>query len=144
VLDLCDQKAISKGLQGKFSVYHAAAVGLARGKAGLAEFTDEAVNDPQVRRVRERVAATADPSVAEDAVRIEVEIDGGERVHKEVEHALGNLARPMSDRELEGKFRDQAAMPADKADALIALCWKLGELADMRALIEASVPQSGK
>lgn len=142
VLDLCNQKAISKGLQGKFSVFHAAAIGLARGKAGLEEFSDATVNDPAVRYVRERVTATADPSVAEDAVRIEVEIDGGERIRKVVEHAVGNLARPMSDRELEAKFRDQAArvLPAGKADAVIALCWKLGELDDVRALVEAATP----
>ena len=36
VLDLCNQQNITKGLQGKFSVYHGAAVGLVRGKGGLA------------------------------------------------------------------------------------------------------------
>ena len=45
VLDLCNQQNITKGLQGKFSVYHGAAVGLVRGKAGIQEYTDEAVND---------------------------------------------------------------------------------------------------
>jgi hypothetical protein len=45
VLDLCNQKDITRGLQGKFSVYHGAAIGLVRGRGGLAEFTDEAVND---------------------------------------------------------------------------------------------------
>ena len=35
VLDLCNQTGITKGLQGKFSVYHGAAVGLVRGKAGI-------------------------------------------------------------------------------------------------------------
>ena len=34
VLDLCNQQNITRGLQGKFSVYHGAAVGLVRGKAG--------------------------------------------------------------------------------------------------------------
>ena len=53
VLDLCNQQDITKGLQGKFSVYHGAAVGLVRGKAGIREYTDEAVNDPAVKRVRE-------------------------------------------------------------------------------------------
>ena len=53
VLDLCNQTGITKGLQGKFSVYHGAAVGLVRGKAGIQEYTDAAVNDPAVKRVRE-------------------------------------------------------------------------------------------
>ena len=55
VMDLCNQQGITKGLQGKFSVYHGAAIGLVRGKAGIQEYTDEAVNDPQIKRVRELV-----------------------------------------------------------------------------------------
>src|SRR2546430_17559370 len=39
VLDLCNQQNITKGLQGKFSVYHGAAVGLVRGKARIKEYT---------------------------------------------------------------------------------------------------------
>jgi 2-methylcitrate dehydratase PrpD len=142
VLDLCNKKAISKGLEGKFSIYHAAAIGLVRGKAGLGEFTDETVNNPDVKRVRERVAATADPTVAEDAARIEVELAGGERVRKVVEHALGNLGRPMTDRELEEKFRDQAArvLPRERVQALIGLCWKLHELEDVGRLLKETIP----
>ena len=60
VLDLCNQTGITKGLQGKFSVYHGAAVGLVRGKAGIQEYTDAAVNDPAVKRVRELARATGD------------------------------------------------------------------------------------
>ena len=144
VLDLCSKKAISKGLECKFSIYHAAAIGLVRGKAGLDEFTDETVNDPEVKRVRELTTASADPAVAEDAARIEVELAGGERIGKVVEHALGNVARPMSDGQLEEKFRDQAArvLPPDRVDSLIALCWKLGELDDMRRVIQGTVPHA--
>ena len=70
VLDLCNQQNITKGLQGKFSVYHGAAVGLVRGKGGLREYTDEAVNDPAIKRVRELTTATGDPSVTEDQVHV--------------------------------------------------------------------------
>ena len=143
VIDLCNKKQISKGLEGKFSVFHAAAIGLVRGKAGLREFTDETVNDPDVKLVREqRVTATPDPTVAEEAVRVEVELASGERIQKQVDHAIGNLGRPMTDRELEEKFRDQAtlALPADRVDRAVGLCWKLGEIDDVRGLVEAAVP----
>src|SRR5512140_1220804 len=69
VMDLCNQQGITKGLQGKFSVYHGAAIGLVRGKAGIREYTDEAVNDPQIKRVRELVSAEGDPSITEDQSR---------------------------------------------------------------------------
>jgi len=144
VLDLCNKKYITRGLEGKFSVYHAAAIGLVRAKAGLSEFTDETVNDPEVREVRSQVSAVAEPNLAEDAVRVEVELRNGERISKQVDHAIGNLARPMSDRELELKFQDQAArvLPQKQVSDLIALCWRVGELSDMRELIDAAVPRS--
>jgi 2-methylcitrate dehydratase PrpD len=144
VLDLCNKKNIRVGLEGKFSVFHAAAIGLVRGKAGLREFTDEAVNDPDVKAVREtKTTAVADPSVAEDAVRVEVELKNGKLIAKNVDHAIGNLGRPMTNRELEEKFRDQATLvlPAPQVNELIALCWRTGELTDMQELIAAATPR---
>jgi 2-methylcitrate dehydratase PrpD len=144
VLDLCNKKDIKVGLEGKFSVFHAAAIGLVRGKAGLREFTDETVNDPDVKAVRMMTQATADSSVAEDAVQVEVELKGGQRISQRVDHAIGNLGRPMTDRELEEKFRDQASLvlPAQQVNELIALCWKTGDLADVRQLVTAAVPRA--
>jgi 2-methylcitrate dehydratase PrpD len=131
------------GLEGKFSVFHAAAIGLVRGKAGLREFTDETVNDAEVKAVREKTTATADPSVPEDAVKVEVELESGERIARNVDHALGNLGRPMTDRELEEKFRDQATLilSAQQVNEVIALCWKTADLTEVRELIGATVPR---
>jgi len=105
VMDLCNQQGITKGLQGKFSVYHGAAIGLVRGKAGIREYTDEAVNDPQIKRVRELVSAVGDPSITEDQARIEVELASGVKFNRFVEQSLGNIHRPMTDKQLEAKFR---------------------------------------
>lgn len=137
VLDLCNQQTITRGLQGKFSVYHGAAVGLVRGKAGLQEYTDEAVNDPQIKRVRERVTAVGDPSLTEDQAHIEVELQHGPQVSWFVEQSLGNLHRPMTDRQLEDKFRDQAVLtlPAAQAEPLIQHCWHIDELEDVGELV---------
>jgi 2-methylcitrate dehydratase PrpD len=143
VLDLCNKRDIGKGLEGKFSVYHAAAIGLVRGRGGIAEFTDATVNDPEVKRVRETLTiAVADRSIAEDEVIAEVTLASGERVVKHVEHAIGNLARPMTDGELEDKFRDQSApvLGAQRTNELMALCWSVDKLADCRTLIEATAP----
>jgi 2-methylcitrate dehydratase PrpD len=144
VMDLCNQQNITKGLQGKFSVYHGAAIGLVRGKAGIKEYTDEAVNDPSIRRVRESVAAVGDPSITEDQAHIEVELIGGAKLTRFVEQSLGNIHRPMSDKQLEDKFRDQAvaALPGAQVEKAIELCWKIDELEDVAELIRTIVPQA--
>jgi 2-methylcitrate dehydratase PrpD len=142
VLDLCNQQNITKGLQGKFSVYHGAAVGLVRGKGGLREYTDEAVNDPAIKRVRELTTATGDPSVTEDQVHVEVELRDGRKLSKFVEQSLGNIHRPLTDKQLEEKFRDQAilVLPAREVESVIQLCWKMDQLDDVGDLVTATVP----
>ncbi len=142
VLDLCNQQNITKGLQGKFSVYHGAAVGLVRGKAGNQEYTDEAVNDPRVKNVRELTTAIGDPLITDDQSHVEVELASGERLSHFVAQSLGNVNRPLSDRQLEDKFRDQAVptLPAADVDALIRLCWQIDALDDVGELVAAAVP----
>ena len=142
VLDLCNQQNIARGLQGKFSVYHGAAVGLVRGKGGLREYTDEAVNDPAIKRVRESATAVGDPAITEDQAHIEVELKDGRRLTKFVEQSLGNIHRPLSDRQLEDKFRDQAVLvlSAGDVDRLIELCWRIDVLEDVGELVNAAVP----
>jgi len=137
VIDLCNQTNITKGLQGKFSVYHGAAIGLVRGKAGIREYTDEAVNDPPIKRVRELATAAGDESITEDQAHIEVELANGQKFTRFVEKSLGNIHRPLSDRQLEDKFRDQAVMvlPAQQASKLIEQTWRIDDLADVNELI---------
>ena len=142
VLDLCNKKTISRGLEGKYSIYHSAAVGLLRGKAGLQEYTDVAVNDPAVAYVRERITAVADKTITEDQSHIEVEFTDGRKASHFVRESLGNLRRPLSDSQLEDKFRDQALLLLSPAqiDRLIELCWRFEDLANGNDLVMATVP----
>jgi 2-methylcitrate dehydratase PrpD len=143
VLDLCNKREITRGLEGKYSIYHAAALGLVRGRAGVREFTDEAVNDPAVRRVRERVTATADNAVTEDQSRIEVELGDGRKISRFVEESLGNLRKPLSDRDLEEKLLDQSvpALTEARARKLIELCWSIDTLDNAADIVAATTPQ---
>ena len=144
VLDLCNQQNITTGLQGKFSVYHGAAVGLVRGRAGIQEYSDEAVNDATVKRVRESATATGDGSLSEDQARVEVELADGRVLRHAVEQSLGNIHRPLTDAQLDTKFRAQAvlALPESQVDGALSLCWRIAELRDVAELINASVPSA--
>jgi 2-methylcitrate dehydratase PrpD len=143
VLDLCNKKQISTGLEGRFSVYHGAAVGLVKGKARLQEYTDATVNDPVIRRVREMAVAEGDPAVTEDQARVRVTLRNGESVEHFVEQSLGNVHRPLSDRQLDQKFRDQAvlALPEASVDQLLARCWQMDTLDTLAPLLAAAVPE---
>ncbi|HLF13098.1 MAG TPA: MmgE/PrpD family protein [Gammaproteobacteria bacterium] len=142
VLDLCNKSNLTRALESKYSIYHAAAIGLIRGKGGLQEFTDAAIRDRELQRVRSVTTAIADPTVTEDQVHIEVTLSSGETLTHFVEQSLGNVHRPLSNEQLADKFLDQAvlALPRSQAEALIEQTWRIDELADVGELARATVP----
>ncbi|MFL6663618.1 MAG: MmgE/PrpD family protein [Rhizobacter sp.] len=136
VLELTGKKEPRDGLQGKFSVYHGAAVGLIHGRAGEEEFSDAVVNDPRVVALRAKVHATADDAIDEAAVDATAVLADGRRVRVRVDHAIGSLERPLSDAELEAKFHALVAprLGEPKARDITAACWRLATVADVREL----------
>jgi 2-methylcitrate dehydratase PrpD len=142
VLELTGKKTPQAGLEAKFSVYHSAAVAIIHGAAGEAEYSDACVRDPRVIALRGRVTATEDGGMHEDQTRVAIRLRNGKTVEKFVEHAIGSLDRPMSDADLEAKFRGltAAVLPAAQVDRLIALCWDIGKLKDAAEVARASVP----
>ena len=58
-----------------------------------------------VASLRDRVSTSIDSSLHEDQVRITVIAKDGRRVEKFVEHAVGSLDHPMSDKDLEAQVR---------------------------------------
>jgi 2-methylcitrate dehydratase PrpD len=143
VLELTGKKTPQVGLEGKFSVYHSAAVALIHGAAGEAEYSDDAVRDAQVIAIRDRVTATLDPAMHEDQTRVTVRLKDGRVLEKFVEHAIGSLSRPMSDADLETKFRGlvKGVLSTREADRLIGLCWDIGTRTDAGEVARASVPR---
>ncbi len=129
------------GLEGKFSVFHAAAVATILGSAGEAQFSDGCVRDPRVVSLRERVTATPDPGLSMTEARVAIHLTDGRIVSRHVEHALGTLGRPMSDADLETKFRSQTEHllgPAQR-DELLRLCWSVATLKDAGAVARAAI-----
>ncbi|MDH5263801.1 MAG: MmgE/PrpD family protein [Betaproteobacteria bacterium] len=142
VLELTGKKEPQDGLQGKFSVYHGCAAGLLFGRAGEAEYDDAIVRREDVTALRRKVVATVDDSIDEASADVTAVLRDGRRERVFVEHAIGSLERPMTDADLEGKFRTLAepVIGAERAARLMAACWGLGEARDAGALAESGRP----
>lgn len=142
VLELTGKKTPQVGLEGKFSVYHSAAVAVIDGKAGEEEYSDERVRDAKVIALRDKVHAVASPSIAEDECLVTVTLKDGRVLKKHVEHAIGSLARPMTDTDLDAKFSGLAVPVLGKgaADRLRALCWQIETSDDVAAIAAAATP----
>lgn len=135
-MKLCDRPQPTDRMQGLVSVQHWAAVSLLYRRAGLREGTNACVRDPAVAAMRGRIRVQADDSLASDSAAVSVRLKDGRELGYHLDHCQGSEARPMSDAELDDKFRGQASLvlPADQVEALIGECWRLGELDDVGML----------
>jgi 2-methylcitrate dehydratase PrpD len=141
VLELTGKKAPQSGLEAKFSIYHAVAAAMVYGRAGESIFSDAAVRDPAVVALRERVSTVVDRAIGEDQVRLAVWLKDGQRLEKYVEHAIGSAKNPMSDAQLEAKFKGLAEgiLPGDRVNKLIDFCWNLERAPDAAQLARLAV-----
>jgi 2-methylcitrate dehydratase PrpD len=141
VMQLTSKKSPQTGLEGKFSIYHAASVALVEGAGGVDQFSDRAVRDRAIASLRDRVSTVVDSMLHEDQVRISVIARDGRRLEKYVEHAVGSLDHPMSDKDLEAKFTGLAAgvLSSDRQRKLMDLCWGVGSLAEASVVARAAV-----
>ncbi len=143
VLELTAKTKPQTGLEGKFSVYHAAAAAIVFGAAGEPQFSDASVRDPRVVALRGRVSIKPDDSLRKIQARIAIRLNNGTTLSTYVEHALGTLRRPMSDADLETKFRAlTAGILGDAQSAeLIRLCWSAATLPDAGEIARCAQPK---
>ncbi len=143
VLELTGNKTPQTGLQGKFSVYHAVGAALVLGRVGVAEFTDEVVQDPRVTTVRDRVSAVVDGNIREAGAVVTIQLKDGRAVEEVVEQASGSLECPLSDEDMDAKVHALADPMLGKAAVreLIYACRNVAELEDAGALARAAVPK---
>jgi len=146
VLELTGRKTPQAGLEGKFSIYHSCAAAIILGEGGEAAYSDAIVRNPRVIALRDRVNAAVEQGIHEDQVRITMYLKDGRTLEKYIEHAIGSVTRPMSDADLEAKFRllAKGILPAVQTDKLIALCWNVGKLKSAAEIARASVPVRAK
>jgi len=144
VLELTGRKEPADGLQGKFSVYHGCAAGLIFGRAGEDEFSDAVIRREDVAALRRKVVATVDDRIDEAAADVVAVLKDGRREHVFVEHAIGSLARPMADADLEAKFRGLAGpmLGSGRTAELLAAAWAIAAAPDVRALTALARPSA--
>ena len=145
VLELTGKRTPRTGLEAKFSVYHACAAGILFGQAGEAEFEDDIVLRPDVIALRDRIDATADPGIAEDAAEVTVTLVDGRTLHAFVPHAIGSLERPMDDAALARKFHGlvDPVLGTARADTLLAMLATIAQAPDLHRLAAAARATTG-
>ena len=132
------------GLEGKFSMEFSLASILVLREAGLAEYSDEVVNRPDIQDAIRKIDYTVYSDEEAEAkgytlltTFLDVMLKDGRRFSARADTAKGSALLPMSEQEVSDKFLGCARFarwPADRAERIIALVLDLENLQDIRKL----------
>ena len=97
---------------------------------------------PQAVAFRAKVACERDDTLPVGAARVTVRLAGGRLHSATVVHALGSLARPLSDATLEAKAHEMTALAGTGIDTrrFIDAVWNLDRAAGVSELLAAAAP----
>jgi 2-methylcitrate dehydratase PrpD len=125
------------GLEAKYSLEYDVVTIALDGRAGIHQYTDEAVRRPDAQRLMQRVNVV--PVNGPLQSRVVMTLTGGERLEASVNRAHGNPADPLSEAERVGKFHECAATLASEAqrDRIVDVCARLESLDDVGELADA-------
>jgi len=131
-------------LEGKFSFAFLLSAIILRGRCGKAEFTDDFVASPECQAMQHKVETAFDQQIEDLGwgrirSRVVVKTNDGRTLERWAdENYRGSPHNPLSDAEVEGKFRDCAAGLLDqaRADAVLQSIWDCHSLPDAGVLLE--------
>jgi 2-methylcitrate dehydratase PrpD len=129
---------VTIGREAQISLQHAVAVTLLRGAPSVPDFSDASVNAPDVLALRARVTPIeVDAAMSDQSVRVIVRLRGKKPIEVDVKEPTGSLARPLSDADIERKFRRLAAYgcPGLDPSPLIDRLWSIESAADVAEIM---------
>ena len=138
-----DDKAPRNTLAAKFSVPFAVATRLVNGSSAMASFSWDAVRNPQVLALAQKVSVSEDPAMTrrlpmERPARVVMTLVDGTTLVGEAGVNRGDDASPYTREELRGKFMDltQRVWPAGHAAEVLEATLELGSNRDAAGLAQ--------
>lgn len=138
---LIDNPAPANPYAAKFSMQYCVAVALLDGRGGLGEFTPERTRGSDVLGLLRRVSVEVDDALdrrypAEWPARITVTLEDGQELTELVATPKGDPENPLSDAEVEDKFRRLLAGTRyeKRAERLVSFAWGLDHPTVVRLL----------
>jgi 2-methylcitrate dehydratase PrpD len=142
VLELTNKREPRTGLEGKFSIAFAGAIAWLEGTARHRQFTDDKVNRPDVKELRDRISVVEDRSLGQTEATATVHLRSGESHSEHIRHATGTPENPISDEELQEKFTElvEPELGEEAARRVIVCVEKLAEDDSLKPLLGALSP----
>jgi len=132
----------ANGYAAKFSLPYLLALMLVKGRATLAEFTDEAAGDQAVLAVAGKVGYEVDASIdypRQFIGHVAIRLHDGRLLEERQDHPRGGPDFPMTREEVEAKFRGNAALavPAEQSANVVKLVGDLAAQAHVTELMDS-------
>jgi len=128
------------------SIPYMVAAALIDGSFSDAIFSDERLKDDQIHRLMKNIEVVEDAGYTRaypdlNPCRIEILARNGRRKSAAVDYPLGHVKNPMSDRDVEEKYRSLSArtLPAAEIASLSSDVWRLEQLADASVLLDVTL-----
>jgi 2-methylcitrate dehydratase PrpD len=142
---LADKQRPTSSYGAKFSLPYSIAVMLIRGKAGLGEFSDEAIHDAQLLDLAKKVRYELDPTIdypRHFSGHVKIFLDDGTVLEENQPYPRGGLEDPLAPGEIEEKFRANArlALTADRVEAILDSVRRLEQLPSIGTLSDLLSP----
>ena len=142
---LADKQKPVSSYGAKFSLPYSIAVMIVRGRAGLDEFTEEAIRDPAVLHLAGKVRYELDPTIdypRHFSGHVKVFMKDGMVFEENHPHPRGGFEEPLPPAEIEEKFRANAglALAIEKVEAVLDTVKRLEQLSSVRILTELLIP----
>jgi 2-methylcitrate dehydratase PrpD len=130
-------------LEGKFSMQFCLAVALREGRAGLAQFTDEKVQEDATQELIQKVNMFVHPEFEGPGLGnlpaiVTVHLKNGESVSQRMDSPKGDPDAPLIESEVTEKYRDCAGyvLPPEKVERSLEMLAGLEKLKNVRALMD--------
>jgi 2-methylcitrate dehydratase len=125
------------------SLYYTTAVAIVDRAVGPEQFSEQKLWDPRVRELLDKISVEADPSLEEFSSPgiAEITTKKGEKYSCAIRHPKGHPMNPVTDADLEEKFRSMAAkfMDESQMNHVIDCIYNLENLEDIGGLVELLV-----
>jgi 2-methylcitrate dehydratase PrpD len=141
-LEVCGNRDPQTPYEAKFSLSYVCAMAALQGSVRLAAFTPDWLKNADLRALMDRIDMRVDPRTEEvfpghRSAYVEIETQDGKTIQHHAPTRKGDPDAPLSDTELEDKFRELAGTVLEETQLtqLIERVWKIDNLDDVNGLI---------
>jgi 2-methylcitrate dehydratase PrpD len=113
--------------EAQMSLQHWVAAAIHDLQAGVRQSRADKLSETAIVALRDKIVVRPEATTSRESANLAIHLQGGAVLRSNVENCRGSKLRPMTDREIEDKFRLQCAdrLAAGATDAIASAIWSL-------------------